>query len=280
MGTRTGRWVAGVAMAVLAAMLASCATMSARFAEDNRIVAAHALHVFRVGPVTLASTSSFALLDATSRPSHRLRSTYVFADAIPVTVKVTASDGLVERGFDREHAAKLARDLARGWRALAAYVGRDAPADVLHVRLADSSELVRKRTFSISGADAHTLTLAFRYDLAAGEDARRGITRTFAHELLHLALGVYGRNQPAGLEEERAATALEHCVELDVHGSTRRMQLSISENMGNKAIARSLAAAYQDDAEFDALFYAAEEERQQALRALCSKRAWALAGWR
>jgi len=78
--------------------------------------------------------------------------------------------------------------------------------------------------------DAVVFKIAIRSDQQAPNDAERLAVRTTAHELLHIAWIVTGREKQSaanpGMDEEVRASIFESCVEKDVFGNVSELGLS------------------------------------------------------
>lgn len=255
-------------------LLASCAQLPERTAGPNQVVSAHAVQVFRLGTVSWLRASSFVIGEPGNSPSFSRQALYE-SDTYPGT-SVHASDALVASGFDAGAAEELALDLDRMHAALPRYLGTQAPVRRLGIGLVAPDEHFEQHASSLSLARSHHVRMAFRFSSDDRAGSSRSIVRTTAHELTHLSLAVHGRAEKSGVSEERAAYAMEHCVELDVFGTTAAPR-RLSPTLGHQddAVSDSIRAGYLDDPELDALF---DEDRslpassEEALRNLCSQR--------
>lgn len=201
-----------------------------------------------------------------------------------VMVRVFTSSRLAAGGFESEGAAVLAGHLVRAHReVLPRYVGRRIPVERLDIHLLHASEEMKDRGLSYSLSRRHRLRFVFSFDPDNAHGATRSTVRTSAHELLHVSLSVYGRRNRAGLAEEQAAYAIEHCVELDLFGDTPApARKAVVHDPGDDAVMTSLTAGHVGDPGLEDAFHgqtAITTEQAGALRDLCRNRVRSLAGY-
>lgn len=208
----------GFAVLLFALAVSSCASLPVDFAKANRITAAHATLVSKLGPVSLLRTSSFAVLEAGGEPRFSGSGTYTSQHYS--SIEIVASDRLVQSGFEESHALMLAETISRSQRHLERYLMKPAPIRLSRIILTAPDELIKSHATSLSISRQHKFNLAFRYSIVNVDSSNRRIARTHSHELFHVAIGIYGRERHASKEmEERAAYMLEDCVEMDTFGS-------------------------------------------------------------
>lgn len=205
-------------------------------------------------------------------------------DGDGVTVRIFPSSRLVAAGFDGDAATLLARNLLRVHeRGLPQYIGRLVPVSRLDIRLLHPSERLTDRGRSFSTSRQHRVRLAFSFDPDHGAEAARRVVRTLAHELLHLSLAVHGRRHSPGPDEEQAAYAIEHCVELEVFGETSPpARKIIARDPGRGAVMASLVTGHAGDPALQAVFdgeLVLSPEQAGTLRELCRARVRSLAGY-
>ena len=207
-----------IATAFSAVALSACVSLSEDFATANGITAAHATLVSSIGPFSLVRTSSFAVLDADAEPRFSGRGAH--ASPHHPTIEVVASDRLIQSGFDDSHALELIEAISRSLQHLERYMMRPVPVRRVTVTVAAPDELIRMHATSFSFSGQHTFHLAFRFSTTATASSNRRVVRTLSHELFHAAVGTHGRRWSASKAlEERAAHALEDCIEMDTFGS-------------------------------------------------------------
>ena len=250
-------------------------------AEDRyEITEAHAVRANTLGPFSYLTASSF--VSGNQRDEARFPSDPVLRTTGQVPVTVRASRKEIDIGFDRGIAVVLASSAGQMLGGLSVYLGKPVPVRELEIELVSPTERIERHSRSLTFIRRHRVKFSFTFDPKNAEQSSRAIVRTFAHELFHLSLSVYGRRIPPGLTEERAASTLEHCVEADVFGSTpppRRLSFS---KYSTTEIGYSLEAGYAHDAELDPLFLKGQSIRERdagALKRLCLERVWDVAGW-
>lgn len=208
----------GFAVLLFALAVSSCASLPVDFAKANRITAAHATLVSKLGPVSLLRTSSFAVLEAAGEPRFSGGGTYTSQHYS--SIEIVASDRLVQSGFEESHALMLAETISRSQRHLERYLMKPAPIRLSRIILTAPDELIKSHATSLSISRQHKFNLAFRYSIVDVDSSNRRIARTLSHEIFHAAIGIYGRARHTSKEmEERAAYMLEYCIEMDTFGS-------------------------------------------------------------
>lgn len=280
------RWIRAIscwlAVPAVLTLIAGCVHAPVDVANQYEITVAHAIQVSRFGPVSYSMASSF--VSGGDRNIPRFPSEEpLLQTSERVPISVSASEREIDSGFDREVALSLASDVGQMLDSLSGYIGRSVPVQELEIEVILPSETIERHSRSLTLTRRHRVKFTFTFDLHDADASSRAIVKTFAHELLHLSLSIYGRQISPGLPEERAASTLEHCVEADVFGSTSAPRRLSFEGSGEATeIAHSLRASYAYDAELDPLF--AKEQRisahdADALRRLCLKRIRGIAGW-
>lgn len=273
----------GWIIATVCIFLAACATLPDRVVDAYGITQAHAVTGGSFLRLSHVGFNSFVFGRDGYAPDFPRQPAAVLAEA-GATVRIYPSARLGASGFDRKAAAGLAGQLVRAQHsALPRYVGRAVPVERLDIHLLHPSERMTDRGRSFSLSKQHRLRFAFRFDPKSGDRAIRDIVRTSAHELLHVTLAVHGRQNKPGPEEEHAAYAIEHCVELDLFGDTSApVRKTLVHDPGADAVMTSLAAGHGDDFELEAAFHGQASittEQADALRALCLARVRSLAGY-
>lgn len=199
--------------------VSSCASLPVDVAEANRITAAHATLVAKLGPISLLRTSSFAVLEAEDEPQFSASTAYV-SHQHPL-IEIIASDRLIQSGFTESHALSLLAIISRSQQHLEQYLMRPVPIRSYRIMLTSPDELVRMHATSLSISRQHRFTLSFHYSISDPYSSNRRVVRTLSHEIFHATVGLYGRESDASKEmEELAAYTLEDCIEIDTFGST------------------------------------------------------------
>lgn len=278
-----GRIRRGWLVVTTCVFLGGCATLPDRIVETYGITQAHAVTGGSVLRLSHVGFNSFVFGQEGHAPHFSQQPAVTLKEA-GILVRVYPSSRLGASGFDGEAATMLAGYLVRAHHsALPRYVGRPVPVERFDVRLLHPSERVTDRGRSFSLSQRHRLRFAFAFDPRNEDRAMRGVVRTAAHELLHVSLAVHGRRNKAGLEEEQAAYAIEHCVELDLFGDTSApVRKSVVHDTRSDAVMTSLAAGHVGDLELEAAFHGQPSiatEQADALHSLCLARVRSLAGY-
>lgn len=263
--------------------LAACVTLSDRVVDTYGITQAHAVTGGSFLRLSHVGFNSFVFGQEGHVP-HFSRQPAAALEEAGITVRVYPSSRLGASGFNEESATALAGHLARAHHsALPRYVGRPIPVARFDVHLLHSSERVTDRGSSFSLSQQHKLRFAFLFDPQNEDRAIRGVVRTATHELLHVSLAVHGRRKKAGPEEEKAAYAIEHCLELDLFGNTPApVRKAVVHDTTTDAVTTSLAAGHVGDLELEAAFHeqpSLTTGQADALHALCLARVRSLAGY-
>lgn len=266
----------------VAAGLAGCVHAPTGMVEKYGITEAHATQATTWGLISYLDAFSFLKADTSAKSPRFLPHPLAELDG-RVAIKITASQREAESGVDHADALRLARDLKRMTGSLSGYVRKPLPARELVVGLVAASESIERHGRSLAFSGRHRVLFVFWLDSNDWENSTRAIVRTYAHELLHLSLSVHGRRHAAGLREELAANALEHCVEADVFGTTSAPRRSPKlEVDGDTEVERSLTASFGTDRDLDEIFKGREmisSREANSLRTLCRRRIAELAPW-
>jgi hypothetical protein len=262
-----------LALPILCMLCAACAQLPQKTAREYAIYEAHATQVLAVRSISALRASSFVVGDGKEAnfPTPPLA---IVRHSVPI--EVFASTHVSSQGFDQATAGELALRLSQMLDRLPHYTARPPPVRYLAAYAAAPSESVRMHRFSLTSSRRHRVRFAIGFAMDDSAGSIREAVRTFAHELLHLSLGVNGRSKHAERVEEGAASALEHCIEVDVFGTTTApgQHLRIATDDGT-AIGRSISAGHAADSELLAVFSGQDvisSAEAGALRDLCSRR--------
>ena len=279
------RWIRALfqrlAIPAVLTLVGGCVHAPVDMTHQYEITEAHAIQANTLGPVSYLTASSFVSGDDRNIP--RFPTEPLLRTSEQVSISVIASEKEIDSGFNHEAALILASSIRKMLGSLVAYFGRPVPVQEIEIEVILPSEAIETHSRSLTLTRRHRVKFAFTFDLQDAEASSRAIVKTFAHELLHLSLSVYGRKVSPGLPEERAASTLEHCVEADVFGSTSAPRRLLLAGSGEATeVGRSLWASYAYDAELDPIFAKGQpisERNADVLRRLCLKRIRGVADW-
>jgi hypothetical protein len=239
---------------------------------------AHAVRAFSVGPISYVMAGSFVFGTDKRRPVFAHQPAALVGDEIRVAI--FPSSGLKQQGLDGPIARDLASSLDQMLGSLSRYAEHPVPVDELQVYLVDRSTRLERRTRSLSMTRSHTIRLFLTYDADQPQISARRIARTLAHELFHVIVSIPRLTGKATEAGEQAANAIEHCVEVDVFGSTAapRRIASIQRGARNDSTPTgiSVMANYGSDPALDAVFSGKQiikRSEATALHTLCTDRA-------